>query len=194
MTTVRPKVKKTVQSFFIFLLLCLDHTVFASQFMYQSIPSLTTPPRATPWGFAHSSCPWGKVSSSVLPGGLPGGILNQSKSSIILKKKAIFALSLKQMGSSSFHMFIYARSEQCDLGPIYIITNTQLIRIYPGELKFILVKTSPDPGRLHGKHGKENQILFTFLTTENLSGLPCSQECKYGAYSDLSSYAVNLAQ
>ena len=70
-------------------------------------------------------------------------------------------------------MFIYARSEQCDLGLIYTITNTQRIRIYPGKLKFILVKISPDQGRLHGKHVKENQTLFTFLTSENLSGLPC---------------------
>ena len=89
-----------------------------------------------------------------------------------------FALSLKQMGSSSFHTFIYARSEQCDLGPIYTITNTQHIRIYPGKLKFILVKISPGPGRLYGKHAKENQTLFTFLTTENLSRLSCSHECK----------------
>ena len=78
------------------------------------------------------------------------------------------------MGSSSLDMFIYARSEQCDFGPIYTITNIQRIRIYPGKLKFILVKISPDPGRLHGKHAEENQTLFTFLTTENLSGLPCS--------------------
>ena len=89
-------------------------------------------------------------------------------------------------------MFIYARSEQCDLGPIYTITNTQRIRIYLGKLKFILVKISLDPGRLHGKHAKENQTLFTFLTTENLSGLSCSHECKYGTYSDLSSYTVNV--
>ena len=90
-------------------------------------------------------------------------------------------------------MFIYARSEQCDLGPIYTVTNMQRIRIYPDKLKFILVKISQDLGRLHGKHAKENQTLFTFLTTENfISGLPCSHECKYGAYSDLSSYAVNL--
>ena len=86
-------------------------------------------------------------------------------------------------------MFTYARNEQCDLGPIYTITNTQR---YPGKLKFILVKISPDPGRLHGKHAKENQTLFTFLTTGNLSGLSCSHECKYGAYSDLSSYTVNV--
>ena len=95
------------------------------------------------------------------------------------------------MSSSSFHKFIYARSEQCDLCPIYTITNTQRIRIYPGILKFILVKISPDQGRLHGKDAKENQTLFTFLTIENLSGLRCSHECKYGAYSDLFSYAVN---
>ena len=84
-------------------------------------------------------------------------------------------------------MFIYARSEQCDLGPIYTITNTQRIRIYPGKLKFIPVKISPD------RQDKENQTtLFTFLTAENLSGHPCSHECKYGAYSDLFSYVVNL--
>ena len=47
----------------------------------------------------------------------------------------------------------------------------QHIRIYPGILKFILVKISLDPGHSHGKHAKENQTLFTFLTTENLSGL-----------------------
>ena len=32
MTTVRPKMKKTVKSFYIFLLLCLGYAVFASQF------------------------------------------------------------------------------------------------------------------------------------------------------------------
>ena len=41
-------------------------------------------------------------------------------------------------------MFIYARSKQCDLGPIYTITNKQRIRIY--------------------------QTLFMFLNIENLSG------------------------
>ena len=67
-------------------------------------------------------------------------------------------------------MFIYARSEQCDLVPIYTITNTQRIRIYSGKLKFILVKIS------YRMQDKENQTLFTFLTTKNLS-----HECKYGA-------------
>ena len=39
------------------------------------------------------------------------------------EKSAIFALSLKQMSSSSFHMFIYAGSKQCDLirGPTYLL-------------------------------------------------------------------------
>ena len=68
----------------------------------------------------------------------------------------------------------------------------QHIRIYPGKLKFILVKISPDPGSLNGKHAKEKQTFFMFFTTEKLFGIPCSHECKYGAYSDLSSYAVNL--
>ena len=87
-----------------------------------------------------------------------------------------FALSLKQMGSSSFHMFIYARSEQCDLGTI---TNTQHIRIYPGNLSWskfhriqeVYMENMP-------KKTKENQTLFTFLTTENLSRFSCSHESK----------------
>ena len=56
-------------------------------------------------------------------------------------------MSLKQLSNSSFHMLIYARSEQCDLVPIYTITNTQRIRIYPSKLKFILVKISSDAGQ-----------------------------------------------
>ena len=69
-----------------------------------------------PPGFAHLSCPRGRVFSplfcpGVCPGVCPGkGVLNQSN----FEKSAIFALSLKQLSSSSFHMFIYARSEQRD--------------------------------------------------------------------------------
>ena len=48
----------------------------------------------------------------------------------------------------------------------------QRIRIYASKLKFILVKITPDPGRLQGKHAIENQTLFMFLTTENLSRPP----------------------
>ena len=118
--------------------------LFANDIMYQSVPNLTIP-LGDPRGFAHSSCPWGRVfAPSSFPGSAWGsswGVKNQSKSSIIFEKKnAMFDLSLKQMGRSSFHMFICARSEQCDLSPIYTITNTQRIRIYPGKLKFILVK------------------------------------------------------
>ena len=150
--------------------------------MYQSIPSLTIPPsRATPGDSHILVAPGIGFSLLCLPGVSHQGVLNQSKSSIILKESAIFALSLKQMGSSSFHMFMFARSEQCDSGPIYTKTNTQRIRTYPGKLKFVLVKISPDPGHLHGKHTKESQTLFAFLTTVNLSGLPCSHEWKYEA-------------
>ena len=34
-------------------------------------------------------------------------------------------------------------------GPIYKTTSMQHIAIYPGKFKFILVKLSPDSGRLH---------------------------------------------
>ena len=131
--------------------------------MHRSIPSLTIL-RGDPRD-SHILVNPG-VGFSLLclaQGSAPGGVLSQSKSSIILKKARFLALCLKQMSSSSFHMFIYVRSEQCDLGPIYIITNTQRIRIYPGKLKYFLVKISPDPGRKHGKHAKENQLCSRFL-------------------------------
>ena len=66
-------------------------------------------------------------------------------------------------------------------GPVYTTTNTQHIAIYPGKFKFILVKISPDSGRLHGRNAKENQTLVTFFTAGNLSGLPClfTRVCKY---------------
>ena len=99
--------------------------------MYQSIPNLTIPPRATPGDSHILVAPGIGFSLLCLARGSVPGILNQSKSSIILKK-----CEFCFVGSSSFHMFIYARSEQCDLGPIYTITNTQRIRIYPGKLKF----------------------------------------------------------
>ena len=97
-------------------------------------------PPGDPQGFAHSSCLRGRVFAPLSCPGVCPGVLKQSKSTI-------FALSLKQLSSSSFHMFIYARSEQRDLVPIYTITNTQCIRIYPGKVKFILVKISSAPGQ-----------------------------------------------
>ena len=124
--------------------------------MYQSIPSLTIPP-GDPRGFTHSSCPRDRFFAPLsCPGVCPGGVLNQSKSLIILKKSAISDLSLKQLSSSSFHMFIYARSEQCDFVPIYTITNTQRIRIHPGKLKFVLVK-------FIGSRAKKTKLYSRFL-------------------------------
>ena len=114
---------------------------------YVSANSKPDHPPGDPRGFAHSSCPRGRAFAPLSWPGVCPGVSNQSKSSIILKKSAIFALSLKQLSSSSFHMFIHARSESCDLVPIYTITNTQRIRICPGKLKFILVKISSDPGQ-----------------------------------------------
>ena len=105
------------------------------------------PPRATPGDSHILVAPGVGFSPLCLARGVAPGVSNQSKSSIILKKSAIFALSFKQSSSSSFHMFIYARREQCDLVPIYTITNTQRIRIYLGKLKFILVKISSAPGQ-----------------------------------------------
>ena len=110
--------------------------------MHQSIQSLTIP------GDVYILVAAGVgVSLLCLARGFAREVSNQSKSSIILKKSAIFALSLKQLSSSSFHMFIYARSDQYDLVLIYTMTNTHLIRICPGKLKFILVKISSDPGQ-----------------------------------------------
>ena len=63
---------------------CLVNKVFL---MYQSFPSLTNLP-SDPQGFAHSSCPWGRVFAPPLS--RLGVVFNQSKSSIILKKKRDF--------------------------------------------------------------------------------------------------------
>ena len=86
--------------------------------MYQSIPSLTISP-GDARGFAHSSCPWGRVFA---PLSCPG-VLNQNENAIILKKSTNFALLFKQRSSSTFDMLIYARSQQCDLigGPTYLL-------------------------------------------------------------------------
>ena len=60
-------------------------------------------------------------------------------------------------------MFIYARGEQCDLGPIYTITNTRRIRIYPGKLKFILVKISPVKDVYMANMKKKTKLYSRFL-------------------------------
>ena len=110
--------------------LCNRSEIYRNQSRYVSVNSKPDhPPRAIPGdshnlvapgvGFSILCLAWGSARGG-------GGVLNQSKSSITFLKSAIFALSLKQMGGSSFHMFIYAGREQCDLGPIYTITNTQI--------------------------------------------------------------------
>ena len=149
--------------------------------MYQSIPSLTIPPPplGDPRGSEHSSCPRGRVFALL---SCPGWVITQSKSSIILKKSSIFALSLKQLNISSFHMFIHAGSEQRDLVLIYTVTNTHVS-------EFIQVKWNSSWSKFHRLQDKEYQTLFTFLTTENsISGLPSAHECKYGVHSNLFSY------
>ena len=57
--------------------------------------SVISKPDHPPWGFAHSSCPWGRVFAPLSCLGVcPGGkVLHQSKSSII-SKKARFLLCL----------------------------------------------------------------------------------------------------
>ena len=78
------------------------------------------PPGRAP-GYSHilARCPCGRVFA---PLSCPGGLKSKSKFDNF-EKSVIFALSLKQMCSSSFHMFIYARSGQCDLieGPAYLL-------------------------------------------------------------------------
>ena len=113
--------------------------------MYQSIPSLTIPPGDSR-GLAHSSCPRAGFSLLCFARGSARGFKSKQKFDNF-EKSAIFALSLKQLSTSSFHMFINARSEKRDLVPIYTITNTQSIRNDPGKLRFILVKISSTPGQ-----------------------------------------------
>ena len=55
-------------------------------------------------------------------------------------------------------MFIYARSEQCDLVPIYTITNTQRIRIYPGKL----IEIHPGQNFI-GSRTKKTKLYSRFL-------------------------------
>ena len=76
--------------------------------MYQSIPSLTIPPpQGDPRGFAHSSCPWGRVFTPLsCPGVCTGEVLNQNENSIILKK-ARFLLCHLNKGVTTLFMCLY---------------------------------------------------------------------------------------
>ena len=86
---------------------------------------------------------------------------------------------LKQLSSSSFHMFIYARGEQCDLVPIYTITNTQRIRIYPGKLKFVLVKITSDPGKNKTKLYSRFLLLRIYLDSPVHTSANTELCCKF---------------
>ena len=80
------------------------------------------PPPGDPRGFAHSSCPKGRVLLFCLARGSARGGL-KSKFDNFETKSSIFALSLKQLSSSTFHMFIHARSEQRDLAFLHLHYN-----------------------------------------------------------------------
>ena len=74
-------------------------------------------------------------------------------------------------------MFIYARSEQRDLVPIYTITNTQRIRIYPG------IKIEIHPGQnFISSRTKKTKLYSRFLLLRIYLDSPV-HECKHGEYS-----------
>ena len=87
-------------------------------------------------------------------------------------------------------MFTYARREQCDLGSIYTITNTQRIRIYPGKQKFILSKFHQIQDVYMVNMPKKIKLYSRFLPPD----FPVYTSAKYGAYSDLSSYEIYLGK
>ena len=69
--------------------------------MHRSIPSLTIPP-SDPREFAHSNCPGVGFLLLSCPGVCPGEVLNQSKSSIILKQKRDFRCLLNKWVGAPF--------------------------------------------------------------------------------------------
>ena len=72
-----------------------------------SVNSKPDHPPSDPRGFAHSSCPWGRVFAPLsCPGVFPGGGLNQSKSSIILKK-ARFSLCFLNKWVAALFICLY---------------------------------------------------------------------------------------
>ena len=50
--------------------------------------------------------------------------------------------------------------------------NFNLTSKYRSTFKFILVKISPDPGRLHGKHAKKTKLYSRFLILRNYPDSP----------------------
>ena len=85
------------------------------------------------------------------------GVLNQSKSSIILKKARFFISLLNNWVAAPFICLYMLEVSSMTIVPIYIIINTQRIRIYPCKLKFILVKT------FIGSRTKKTKLYSRFL-------------------------------
>ena len=156
--------------------------------MYQSIPTLIIPPsRATPVDSHILVAPGVGFSLLCLArGSSRRGILNQSRSSIT-KTKTRFLLCLlnKWVAALFICLYIFAGREQCDLGPIY---TKQRIRIYPGKMKFILVKihSIQDVYML-----KKTKLYSRFLLLRIL--YPDSPVHTSGNIRRVSSYIVNLS-
>ena len=136
------------------------------ELMYQSIPSLTILPRATP-GDSHILVAPG-VGFSLLC--LARGVLNQSKSSIILKK-ARFLLCLSNNWVAALFICLYMLEVSSMTWSPFTLQQIHNVS------EFIQVNWNSSWSKFHRLHDKENQTIFTFLTAENLLGLPCSHEC-----------------
>ena len=65
----------------------------------------------------------------------------------------------------------------------------QHIRIYPGTLKFILVKISLDSVCLHDKNAKENKLVGTKISVHLIESCPNSEK-KKKFYSGERTYVV----
>ena len=78
------------------------------------------------------------------------------------KTRVMRLINNRKSLSLKFNFFVLDNAHH-NLGPVYTSTNTQRIAIYPGKFKFVLVKISPDSGRLHGRHAKENQTPVTIF-------------------------------
>ena len=89
---------------------------------YLSVNSKLDHPPGRPRGFAHSSCPWGRVFAPLSCRGVCPGVLNQSKSSIILKKSAIFANKLVAALFICLYTYLQnKRMRRCGVAPPPII-------------------------------------------------------------------------
>ena len=86
-----------------------DKSLCIFPFFNVSVNSKHDHPPGHPRGFAHSSCPWGRVFAPLsCPGVCPGGgAFNQSKSSIILKKARFLLFLLNKWVALFICLYIY---------------------------------------------------------------------------------------